>query len=976
MTIVTMPGISCRAFVMLGIPLEYRGSWIIMQLGIDGGLPVQESRMQICIYEEQLSMRLQYRTRGDSSPQGKQHVYYTGYPADVERCLDQIAEDILSRQNCAIYYDAEPEAAWVEEELRHEIEQMQLMVIPVTGQFLYRSNRAREVELPLALELHVPVLPIMLEPGIGADFNERCGDLQFMDRYADDPTAMPYAERLDQFLQNILVGDTSMEKVRAAFTAYAFLSYRKKDRRYAQEMMRLIHKNDFCRDLAIWYDEFLTPGENYNNAIEASLRKCNVFVMVITPNILEPDNYVMLREYPAAQGLDKPIMPLVAIQTSQEALADRYKGLPPCTDVHDEAALAAFLRDCLQETMQEGCGSTAEHEYYIGLAYLNGIDVEVDRERGLACIRHAAEHGLPEAMGQLADMYYRGNGVIRDYEEAMQWQRRLVDRYRETYEQTGIEGDGLRLYRAEGILGHRLDYLDRYVEALHAYEEQALLAEQLLHNQENPQTKDRYLNTYYLLGKQYMQIDNHVKAEETLQRLIPIVNKLQGKDLLSSWITACRIHDELGHLTWEDGRYEEAMQWYQWQIHIVEFLYERHPTTTVRDQQSKSYAHMGQLCASSNQIEQAREWYSKALAICVNIMKEEPSDACEGQLGNIYNGLYECCLSAGDDMGALHYAQLAVEISRRQAVEDDTVHTRRELAHACRKVANVNRRMARREQAEDWYRQATDIGEQLYDLTGGNQERRLLAAIYHDHGANLELCHHSEAALDAYRRALALGRDIPKDAVTEEDQRNNVTLLTSMAVTYSGVDQLDAAEECYLEAIEQCRQIYERTPILSVARQMLMLYYGLGGLYRKQDGERAIATLLEGYALAGRMTEDVSAGIDDRTVENVLVGLCLTLGCTYYDMDDCRLAEQYLDEAEEHARSIAQETGSYTDRLDVAKVLLRRGHCWYRRHEFAAARRHCMEALSIMRELYDETPLSEAAEGIAAIQELLDQMQE
>lgn len=39
-----------------------------------------------------------------------------------------------------------------------------------------------------------------------------------------------------------------------------------------------------------------------------------------------------------------------------------------------------------------------EHDYLIGLAYLDGIDVETDKERGLALITKAAEAELPEAV--------------------------------------------------------------------------------------------------------------------------------------------------------------------------------------------------------------------------------------------------------------------------------------------------------------------------------------------------------------------------------------------------------------------------------------------------------------------------------------------------------------------------------------------------------------------------------------------------
>ena len=50
------------------------------------------------------------------------------------------------------------------------------------------------------------------------------------------------------------------EKVKVAFDAYIFLSYRKKDRKYANELMRLIHKNDFCRDIGLGISTKLFPA--------------------------------------------------------------------------------------------------------------------------------------------------------------------------------------------------------------------------------------------------------------------------------------------------------------------------------------------------------------------------------------------------------------------------------------------------------------------------------------------------------------------------------------------------------------------------------------------------------------------------------------------------------------------------------------------------------------------------------------------
>lgn len=231
-------------------------------------------------------MKLAYRTRGSATPQGKPRVYLTGPPADLPACSEEIVMDILNIQNCAIYYDREPDAACQEDELLQELEQMQLFVIPVTSRFLYQPSRARDVEFPFAVEHHIPVLPLMQEQGLEAEFNKICSDLQMLNRLDPDPTALPYAEKLEKFLTSVLVGDELAEKVRAVFDAYVFLSYRKKDRRYAQELMRLIHKNKLCQDMAIWYDEFLVPGENFNEAIADAMNRCSLFTMVVTPNIV------------------------------------------------------------------------------------------------------------------------------------------------------------------------------------------------------------------------------------------------------------------------------------------------------------------------------------------------------------------------------------------------------------------------------------------------------------------------------------------------------------------------------------------------------------------------------------------------------------------------------------------------------------------------------------------------------------------
>ncbi|MBQ9745277.1 MAG: toll/interleukin-1 receptor domain-containing protein, partial [Clostridia bacterium] len=383
--------------------------------------------------------KLNFKTRGGASPQGKPRVWFCAHAGDYKAFLAPICEEILAKQNCAIYYDEEPAAAFDEESFFADLSQMNLFVMPVTARLLAGGGRALDVEFHYAVEHHIPVLPLMQEQGLEELFNKKCGDLQFLDKNNRDVTAISYDEKLEKYLSSILIGDEMAAKVRAAFDAYIFLSYRKKDRKYAQELMRLIHANEFCRDIAIWYDEFLTPGENFNDSIAEALAKSKLFALAVTPNLVNEKNYVMTVEYPEAVKAGKKILPAELVPTDRAELAVKYENIPKCTDARDSEALASTLANALENIALKENDTDPEHNFFIGLAYLGGIDVEVDHARAKALIEGAAEEGLPEAMEKLVAMYRSGEGVAKDYEKAIEWQMELVSNLKSKFNELETE---------------------------------------------------------------------------------------------------------------------------------------------------------------------------------------------------------------------------------------------------------------------------------------------------------------------------------------------------------------------------------------------------------------------------------------------------------------------------------------------------------------------------------------------------------
>ena len=265
-----------------------------------------------------------YKTKGDSTPTGKPKVYFTCHPDDFDRSFEKICEDIFKTHECAIYYTEDMSEDIGEKDKETDLGQMNLFVIPVTFKLLTIPSRAMDSDFAYAKEKHIPILTIMMETGIDDVYKGKFGELQYLNPYSSDESEIRYEEKLKKYLESVLVSDETAKRVRDAFDAYIFLSYRKKDRRYANELMRHIHANDECRDIAIWYDEFLTPGESFEENIEKMLKKSELFTLLVTPNLLEEENYVMSNEYPAAKDAKMDILPAEMENTDKAILGEKF----------------------------------------------------------------------------------------------------------------------------------------------------------------------------------------------------------------------------------------------------------------------------------------------------------------------------------------------------------------------------------------------------------------------------------------------------------------------------------------------------------------------------------------------------------------------------------------------------------------------------------------------------------------------------
>ncbi len=515
--------------------------------------------------------QMNVRTKGNASPARKPRVYFTCHPADFDKYFDKICEDIFKSHDCAIYYTEDMTEPFDEADLVTDLESNNLFVIPVTFKLLTQPNRAMDQDFAYAKEKCIPVLPLMMESGIDSIYQrpDKFGERQYISPYSSDLTEVRYEEKLKKYLEVVLISDEMAKRVRAAFDAYIFLSYRKKDRRYANELMRLIHKKPQCRDIAIWYDEFLTPGESFKENIARILKDSKLFALLVTPNLLEePDgkpNFVMAEEYPEAKKAGMPILPAEMEATNQEALSTKFDGIPRCVNPYAEGFNEQIL-ESLALLATEKNDSEPEHNFLIGLAYLEGIDVETNRELGLSLITAAAEAELPEAMEKLYEMYYNGTYVALDYQQALIWIQKLSDYYL-----THFGEEDPKTLAARNDLAVTYYDLGDYQTALELQEKVYALRCKIL-GEEHPNT----LRSLGNLAVTYGELGNRQKSLELNEKVYALRCKILGEEHPNTLTSLNNLAFTYGEL----GNHQKALELNEKVYTLLcKILGEEHPDT-------------------------------------------------------------------------------------------------------------------------------------------------------------------------------------------------------------------------------------------------------------------------------------------------------------------------------------------------------------------------------------------------------------
>lgn len=548
--------------------------------------------------------------------------------------------------------------------------------------------------------------------------------------------------------------------------------------------MRLIHANPLCRDIAIWYDEFLVPGEGFNQAIMDALEKSSAFALVVTPNLLENPNYVMTTEWPAAHDAGKPAIPIEALPTDPAKLAALYAGLGDSVSAEDRAAVASRLVGALRETALEAHAGDPAHDYLIGLAYLSGIDVEVDRDRAIGLITAAANGGLPEACERLVAMYRTGEGVTRDYRTAIDWQERLIKILKWVAEDDPTEENRAKLCDAYAALGDdclKAAWLGKAQKAYNSMLDCAIALDQM----EGVDARSKVSDACTKLGELYAADGAISHAEDFFKYALDfdmaLVEEAESSDqTVACWRRLVRSCGNMGELKAEKGDFGWARKCYEDSLRFSRKLVEWTGSVTDRRGLAQScarlgrfhkehrgfpldkapyeplfqeaariseeleaetgsawskrdlaeaYLTLGDLSSGKGGAAATMEWYSKALSIIENLSEQTDSIEDRRLLARAARS-YSASARKADDFGIANpWSRRAYDESSRLCLEAGSRAAYLEFAQSCRELARVYAARGIRGRARDAYKEAIDADQHAQFLVPASMEKTFLEPL-------------------------------------------------------------------------------------------------------------------------------------------------------------------------------------------------------------------------------------------------------
>ena len=310
-------------------------------------------------------------TQDDTSPIGKERIFISYAYQDQELAVSK-AKYILSLYDCAVCYIDHSRYRNIDPlEAQEAISNVDVFIPIVTKYYLDNDCFELKHLFSYAKKKHMNIMPLVQSNDLAESFNNRCGNIQFIEDCDTNNSLKQTEESIKEYFQFLKPSkDDSLliEKVRKSFVNKIFLSYRKKDKQLLKQIIDVINSDTSnLYDVGLWYDENLSVGKKYDPEIDKKIKEANIFVLLVTNNIFDKDNYVLANELPLAREFHKTIIPVYIDDYDKDLYNQYFNDLPnpiPLKDLTDE--ITKYLKPVKRDAYTSNL---------IGLGYLYGWGV-------------------------------------------------------------------------------------------------------------------------------------------------------------------------------------------------------------------------------------------------------------------------------------------------------------------------------------------------------------------------------------------------------------------------------------------------------------------------------------------------------------------------------------------------------------------------------------------------------------------------
>ena len=640
-------------------------------------------------------MKIIHKPRGTVIPKEAQRVFLCYDGCDTAG-RDAIISDLFSVESEVdfIVPYLENYADIDENELSYEISEAQALVIWVTPEMLEAAMSGKlPLEYDVAQKEKTPIIPILRYNSIFDDFNNTFGKIHcitkpYDDKFEDEQNK-EYKTNLKAQIEKYLTSEEMVKLINEkAFTGSIFVGYRKHEREEAIRFMKTFHDLEGCVSISIRYDNFLTAGKEFNKEIEEIIRddKTLALALAVTPDLATEGNYVQSTEYPLAQKIRKPVIPVEMKETSHSQFDEYFPNADKPIRLEDTVSLQVAIHGKLNKTafVKE---LDNERAYLLGIAYLKRINVEKDFDRALHLLSFATEGNTVtsiKAANQLASIYMNGIEISINYDKALYWYKKTLAICKNVL---GKEhADTATTYNNIALVYDSQGY---YPKALEWYQKASTTFENVL-GSEHTDTAITYNNIAYIYNSQ----GDYSDALEWYQKALDIDKKKLGEEHINTAIT----YNNIATVYYNCGDYSMALEQYQRVLSIREKVLAReHPDIAA------IYNNIASIYYRQGDYLKALEWYLKALAIREKALgKEHPDTAVTC---NNIAGIFD---NQGDYPKALEWHQKALDIREKILGKDHP-----DTAATYNNIARVHDSQGNYPKALEWYQKALVIREKV-----------------------------------------------------------------------------------------------------------------------------------------------------------------------------------------------------------------------------------------------------------------------